>query len=57
MKAMKVQWEIKWTEAQFFERMEGKSLEHPKIYLGEQKGTEDTYREQVKETMKKRKKS
>lgn len=54
---MKIQWEIKWIETQFFERMEGKSLEHPKIYLREQKGTEDTYREQVKEKMKKRKKS
>lgn len=37
--------------------MEGKSMEHPKIFLGEQKGTEDTYREHVKEKVKKRRKS
>lgn len=32
-----------------FEKMEGRSMEHAKIYPEEQKGTEDTYREQVKE--------
>lgn len=37
--------------------MEGRSMEHDKIYLGEQKGTEDTYREQLKEKVRKRRKS
>lgn len=32
-------------------------MDYPKIYLGEQKGTEDTHREHVKEKVKKRGKS
>lgn len=53
----KTQGESKWVGTQIFERMKGRSMEHAKIYLGEKKGTEDTYREQVKEKAKQRRKS
>lgn len=55
MRAMKMQGENNGLR-QIFEKMEGKSMEHTKISLGEQKDTEDTYREQVKEKVKKRRK-
>lgn len=40
-------------QVDMFEKMEGRSMENAKIYPKEQKGTEDTYREQVKEMWKK----